>query len=80
LFLTHYRYTWLRTEPPFNGVASWDYSDGRPTVGGKDPITGTIDQSFPKGMAFARWLEIVGATAPMPGQISIASPGRTCRA
>jgi hypothetical protein len=74
LFLTHYRYTWLRTVAPFSGVATWDYSDGRPTVGGKEPITGTIDQSFPKGMAFAQWLQIVGATAPMPGQISIASP------
>jgi hypothetical protein len=74
LFLTHYRYTWLRATAPFNAVATWDYSDGRPTPGGKDPITGTIDQSFPKGMAFAQWLEIVGATSPMPGQISIASP------
>jgi hypothetical protein len=74
LFLTHYRYTWLRATAPFSGVATWDYSDGRPTPGGKDPITGTIDQSFPKGMAFAKWLEIVGATSPMPGQISIASP------
>jgi hypothetical protein len=74
LFFTHYRYTWLRTVPPFMGTATWDYSDGRPTVGGKTPITGTIDQSFPKGMAFAQWLQLVGATSPMPGQISIASP------
>jgi hypothetical protein len=74
LFLTHYRYTWLRAAPTFNAVATWDYSDGRPTAGGKDPITGTIDQTFPKGMAFAQWLQIVGATSPMPGQISIASP------
>jgi hypothetical protein len=74
LFLTHFRYTWLQSVAPFMGTATWDISNGRPTADGRAPITGTIDQSFPKGMALAQWLEIVGATSPMPGQISIASP------
>jgi hypothetical protein len=73
LFFTHFSYTWFRAAP-FSGTATWDFADKRPTPDSKAPITGTIDQSFPKGMAFAQWLKLVGATAPMDGQIQINSP------
>jgi hypothetical protein len=76
LFFTHYSYTWLFDFAPFMGTATWfaDHS-ARPTQNNA-PLTGIIDQSFPKGMAFAQWLQLVGATSPMPGQIQIFAPRR----
>jgi hypothetical protein len=72
LFFTHYSYTWLHDIMPFEGTANWRRQE--PPTQRDAPITATVDQSFPKGMAFARWLEIVGATSPVPGQIQIAAP------
>jgi hypothetical protein len=73
LFLTHYSYTWLFDMPPFQGTATWAPDSAHPT-NNDAALTATIDQSFPKGMAFAQWLELVGATSPMPGQIQINVP------
>jgi hypothetical protein len=72
LFFTHYSYTWLHNTMPFMGTANWRRQDA-PTQNDA-PITATVDQTFPKGMAFAKWLEIVGATSPMPGQLQIGAP------
>jgi hypothetical protein len=74
LFTTHYSYTWLYDIPPFMGTAAWVPDSAHPTAADNIPLTGTIDQSFPKGKAFAQWLDIVKATAPMPGQIQINVP------
>lgn len=73
LFFTHYSYTWLFDMPPFQGTATWAADSAHPTANDA-ALTATIDQTFPKGMAFAQWLEFVGATAPMPGQIQINVP------
>jgi hypothetical protein len=73
MFVTHYEYTYLYDVAPFSTVANWKVSQPYPTMNNA-PLTGTIDQSFPKGMAFATWLQNLGATAPMPGQIQIAFP------
>jgi hypothetical protein len=73
VFLTHYSYTWLYDVPPFMGTATWAADSPHPTDNDA-ALTGIIDQDFPKGMAFAQWLQIVGATAPMPGQIQINVP------
>ena len=43
------------------------------------PLTGILDQSFPKGVAFSRWLEIVGAQSG-PGQIQINVPRHSLNA
>ncbi len=78
MFTTHYGYVWLATPSsknvasnltPFYGTANWklglsDYSD---------PTTATIDQTFPKGVAFAQWLQNVGATTTL-GRPSINEP------
>ncbi len=69
VFSTHFSYTWLYTIPPFSGTARWNVNQRQPT----DPLPGIIDTSFPRGMAFAQWLQIVGAS-PTPGQISISQP------
>jgi hypothetical protein len=73
LFLTHYSYTWLFDVAPFQGTADWVANSAHPTMNDA-ALTGIIDQSFPKGMAFAQWLDYVGASAPVPGQIQINVP------
>jgi hypothetical protein len=73
LFFTHFSYTWLHDVDPFRMTATWrNMPDARPTVNNA-PLTGIINQQFPKGMAFAQWLQIVGAS-PTPGQIDIHFP------
>jgi hypothetical protein len=74
LFLTHYSYVWLFQIAPFMSTADWTAADSDHPTLNDAPLTGIIDTSFPKGMAFAQWLEIVKATSPMPGQIQINVP------
>jgi len=71
-FITHYNYTWLYQNPAWMGSAAYQ-ADFKPWP--EDPMTATIDQSFPKGMAFAQWLQLVGAQSG-PGQIRIDKPRR----
>jgi hypothetical protein len=72
VFLTHYNYRWIFRNEPWEATGDWgDEDQDRP----QNPLTATIDQTFPKGMAFARWLEIVGAQSA-PGQIQIRDPRR----
>jgi hypothetical protein len=56
VFATHYHYTWFVNGPPdFQGVANWS-PNGRNFSAPFD-----IDTTFPKGQAFAKWLQYVGA-------------------
>jgi hypothetical protein len=76
VFATHYSYAWLtngyvsKSGPaPFSGTATWQFwLSFLP-----DPTIATVDQSFPKGQAFAQWLQIVGAQWA-PGQVAIYDP------
>jgi hypothetical protein len=70
LFFTHYSWTWLSNLPPFSDTATWNTDQPAPA----DPLIGTVDQSFPKGKAFAEWLNLVNAAAPLPGLIQIKAP------
>ncbi|HEV3193321.1 MAG TPA: hypothetical protein VGY54_22590, partial [Polyangiaceae bacterium] len=67
LFATHYSYAWLYNIAPFSGTANWNVHQGNPA----DPLTGTIDQTFPKGQAFAQWLVNVGAGTVVGNQTQI---------
>jgi hypothetical protein len=69
VFATHFSYAWLWNIEPFNAVVDWHPSQRPP----HSPLTGVVDQSFPKGQAFAAWLGLVGA-ASAPGQIVINEP------
>jgi hypothetical protein len=73
LFFTHYSYVWMFDMMPFMQMAMWAADSPHPTDLDL-PLTGIIDQTFPKGMAFAQWLDVVKATSPMPGQIQIFVP------
>lgn len=70
IFATHYSYVWLfnnTSYASFLGSATWQVEQAYPAP---DPQTAYIDQSFPRGMALAQWLQIVGASKSL-GQISI---------
>jgi hypothetical protein len=58
VFGTHYHYVWLLAGPSdFQSTAHYTANG---SAGGVSPFT--IDQSFPKGQAFADWLVNVGAS------------------
>jgi hypothetical protein len=70
LFTTHYSYDWLSyASSPYNAVGSWDLDQAFPD----DGLIGTLDTSFPKGMAFAQWLSIVEPGSTM-GQLALVQP------
>ncbi len=69
VFATHYSYTWLYNDVPFSSTATWRVNQTRPP----DPLTGLVDTTFPRGMAFSQWLTIVGA-ASAPGRVQITQP------
>lgn len=62
VFATHLSFVWLDNIAPWSSVGSWHVNQPEFTT-----VTGNVDTSFPKGMAFAQWLDLVGAlTSPMP--------------
>jgi hypothetical protein len=69
VFLTHFNYNWIYRNPAWSSTATWNVRQPWPAV----PFTGIVDQSFPKGMVFAKWLEVTRAQSA-PGQILIEAP------
>ncbi|MDR3744765.1 MAG: choice-of-anchor D domain-containing protein [Acidobacteriaceae bacterium] len=69
VYSSHYSYSWMYQNPPFNGVASWIGSSSSPTP---DPGVATVNTSFTAGQTLATWLQDVGATTT-PGQMSIST-------
>jgi hypothetical protein len=72
LFLTDFSYSWLHDEMAgglFAGRGQWLPETEH--VG--DDYTTVVDQSFPKGQAFAEWLRVVGASTTL-GQLPIHDP------
>jgi hypothetical protein len=74
LFTTHYYYNWFTPNPPASAdlatVANWDIPTGN-TIPDFPTETDAIDQTFPKGAAFATWLQDNGVTTTM-GSITLA--------
>lgn len=65
-FVTHYAYTWLEDSPqPLPSVANWEHNENdRSDKAGANPIlVASLDTSFPKGKAFADWLDNVGGSS-----------------
>ncbi len=57
VFASHFHYYWFNNGPaPFPSTASWN-----PGSNNLGTISGAIDQTFPKGVAFAQWLKNVNA-------------------
>jgi len=64
IFATHYQSAWVRKSPEadFKGVATWrDGSGAMSAYGSNIPLK--IDSSFPKGQAFASWMNEVNTSA-----------------
>jgi hypothetical protein len=59
LFTTHYYYNWFAPSPPATadlfGAAAWNIGGTGGTITGTE--ADSIDQTFPKGVAFATWLQ-----------------------
>jgi hypothetical protein len=67
IFTTHYGYTWLYDDPPFEGTANWS-----PSTTAFMSQVGTIDTSTMTGLNYATWLGEVGALSG-PDQITLAA-------
>ncbi len=68
VFATHFSYIWLAGAAPFSSTASWDVNQATHLT---DPQVGTIDTTFPKGLALAQWLHGLYPTTTL-GQIQLA--------
>ncbi len=65
VFATHYSYVWLFNDAQFSATANWAVGQGAPA-----DQTGFVDQTFPKGLALAQWLQFIKASATQ-GQIPL---------
>ncbi|CAN5460828.1 hypothetical protein BH09MYX1_BH09MYX1_50030 [soil metagenome] len=62
VFATHFGYSWMRSGvAPFKTIVNWQDPNNQYNI--TDPVTGYVDSSFPKGLAFQQWLVNVGASA-----------------
>jgi hypothetical protein len=72
LFATHYSYVWTAFAPqPFPSAAQWVPNYNTVTYP-PDPFAVSVDQSFPKGVAFYEWLGNVGALTG--GRLDVSQP------
>jgi hypothetical protein len=69
VYSSHYSYSWMYRNPPFDGTASWIGTSSSPTP---DPGTATVDTSFSAGQTLATWLQEVGATTTL-GQMQLST-------
>jgi hypothetical protein len=66
LFSSHWHHRWISLGPdPFPDTGTWNDQDNP-----DNPITATINQTFPKGAALAQWLMNVGASTTL-GQMQV---------
>jgi hypothetical protein len=73
VYSSHYSYSWMYQNPPFNGVANWLGSKGINPLS-PDPGVATVDTSFTAGQTLAQWLQqpVIGATTT-EGQMAIST-------
>jgi len=65
VYASHYSYSWMYQNPPFNTVVNWAPNQGDPPDG-----NATVDTSFTAGQTLSTWLQEVNATT-VPGQIAL---------
>jgi hypothetical protein len=74
VFATHFYYNWFEPSPPATNdlfsVASWRNPGLTPMNSATSTEADTIDQTFPKGAAFATWLQDNGITTTL-GSITL---------
>lgn len=57
VYSSHFAYSWMYTNPPFDSVVNWAGSSGTYPDG-----YATVDTTFSAGQTLADWLQYVGAT------------------
>ena len=65
VYASHFSYSWMWQNPPFNSVADWTGSSTTLTNG-----DATVNTSFAEGQTLSTWLEEVGASVS-PGQMAL---------
>jgi hypothetical protein len=70
-FATHFSYSWLYKNNPFNTTAQWNVDHS--SVNGPDPFTVQVPPTNPEGTVFTNWLHLVGAM-PTPPTVEISFP------
>ncbi len=73
IYTSHFGYSWMYNNPPFNGVANWIGGTASNSVT-PDPGVATVDTSFTAGLTLAQWLQLpaIGATTT-EGQMTIST-------
>ncbi len=71
VYASHFSYSWMYTNPPFNAVANWIGGTGSNTLADGDA---TVNVSFTAGQTLAQWLSLpVINAAVSPGQMAIST-------
>jgi hypothetical protein len=70
-FATHYSYSWLFQNSPFNTTAQWNVDHS--SDNGPDPFSVQPAPTNPEGTIFTDWLHLVGAM-PTPPTVEISFP------
>ena len=69
IYSSHFAYSWLWTNVPFNTVASWT---GNQAIGTYDSDTATVDTTFAAGKTLYNWLQLPAINASSsPGEITV---------
>jgi hypothetical protein len=69
VYTSHFGYSWMYNNPPFDSVANWIGGTKSNTVS-TDPDSATVNTSFTDGQTLATWLQNVGASTS-PGQMEL---------
>lgn len=67
---SHFAYSWMYRNPPFDSVATW--------LPGTNSLTdgpATVNQNFSSGATLAKWLQLTGASTTL-GQIAVSQAKR----
>jgi hypothetical protein len=65
VYASHYSYSWMYQNPPFNTVVNWTPNQGDPPDG-----DAAVNTNFTAGQTLSTWLQEVGASTT-PGQIAL---------
>ena len=68
VYSSHYSFSWMWQNPPFNGVANWAGT----TVTSPPNGNATVNASFAAGQTLSTWLQEVGASSS-PGQMALST-------
>jgi Abnormal spindle-like microcephaly-assoc'd, ASPM-SPD-2-Hydin len=73
VYASHYEYSWMYQNAPFNTVANWLGNSGVNSLS-PDPGTATVNTSFTGGLTLAQWLQLPAiAATTTQGQMTIST-------